>query len=101
MFLRRDLLCKCQRLLTRIASEIVKRKLEIKELGQAGVQVQGCTIKICKSVQDMVSALMEGNRCKARGETLMNRDSSRSHCIFTIFVETAVAAAGVSYSHHS
>lgn len=37
-----------------IASEIVKRKLEIKELGQAGVQVQGCTIKICKSVQDMV-----------------------------------------------
>ena len=79
-----------------IASDIVKKKLEIKELGQSGVQVQGCTIKICKSVQELISALMEGNRCKARGETLMNRDSSRSHCIFTIFVETAVPATGVS-----
>jgi kinesin family protein 3/17 len=39
---------------------------------------------------------MEGNKYKARGETFMNRDSSRSHCIFTIFVETAVPAAGVS-----
>jgi hypothetical protein len=33
--------------------------------------------------------LQEGNRNKATGETLMNRDSSRSHCIFTIYVETA------------
>lgn len=42
----------------------------------------------------MITALIEGNRCKARGETLMNRDSSRSHCIFTIFVETEVSTQG-------
>ena len=39
-----------------------------------------------------MKALAEGNKAKATGETLMNRDSSRSHCIFTIFVETAVKA---------
>ena len=39
---------------------------------------------------ELVKALAEGNKAKATGETLMNRDSSRSHCIFTIFVETAV-----------
>ena len=45
-------------------------------------------------------ALAEGNKAKATGETLMNRDSSRSHCIFTIFVETAVKASNVSLTRY-
>mgnify|MGYP001626648897 CR=1 FL=1 len=45
---------------------------------------------------ELVKALAEGNKNKATGETLMNRDSSRSHCIFTIFVETAVHAQQVN-----
>mmetsp|Transcript_33630 Transcript_33630/g.51861 ORF Transcript_33630/g.51861 Transcript_33630/m.51861 type:complete len:183 (+) Transcript_33630:589-1137(+) len=30
-----------------------------------------------------------GNNCRKTGETAMNKDSSRSHSIFTIYVETA------------
>jgi hypothetical protein len=74
------------------ANDVVKQRLEIKEIGASGVSVQGCTIRICTSIKDIMQALIDGNRCKARGETLMNRDSSRSHCIFTIFVETAMPA---------
>lgn len=29
-----------------------------------------------------------GSKNRKKGETLMNRDSSRSHCMFTLYVET-------------
>ena len=74
------------------ASDVIKKRLEIKET-KDGVKVQDCQIRICNTVQELIKALSEGNKAKATGETLMNRDSSRSHCIFTIFVETAVKAA--------
>ena len=38
---------------------------------------------------DLDKALKEGNKMKSVGETLMNRDSSRSHCVFTIYIETS------------
>ena len=71
---------------------MIKKRLEIKETKE-GVKVQDCQIRVCNTVQELIKALSEGNKAKATGETLMNRDSSRSHCIFTIFVETAVKAA--------
>lgn len=79
------------------ASDVIKKRLEIKETKE-GVKVQDCQVRICNNVNELIKALAEGNKNKATGETLMNRDSSRSHCIFTIFVETAVNAA-VSLSH--
>ena len=51
--------------------------------------MQDCQVRICNNVHELIKALDQGNKAKATGETLMNRDSSRSHCIFTIFVETA------------
>jgi kinesin family protein 3/17 len=41
------------------------------------------------SFQELEKALKDGNKHKSTGETLMNRDSSRSHCIFTIYIETS------------
>lgn len=71
-----------------VASDVIKKRLEIKET-KDGVTVQDCQIRICNNVNELIKALAEGNKAKATGETMMNRDSSRSHCIFTIFVETA------------
>jgi kinesin family protein 3/17 len=68
---------------------VIKKRLEIKENHDSGVQVQDCQIKVCNSVAELQACLAQGNKSKAIGETLMNRDSSRSHCIFTIYVETA------------
>lgn len=67
---------------------MIKKRLDIKETKE-GVKVQDCQVRICNNVNELIKALAEGNKAKATGETLMNRDSSRSHCIFTIFVETA------------
>ncbi len=72
-----------------LAPDVIKKRLEIKEHTETGIQVQDCQIRICNSVGELQKCLQEGNRNKATGETLMNRDSSRSHCIFTIYVETA------------
>ena len=72
-----------------LAPDVIKKRLEIKENHDSGVQVQDCQIKICNSVAELQACLAQGNKSKAIGETLMNRDSSRSHCIFTIYVETA------------
>ena len=80
-----------------LSSDVIKKRLEIKETKE-GVKVQDCQIRVCNNVHELAKALAEGNKNKATGETLMNRDSSRSHCIFTIFVETAVDTSGVTGS---
>ena len=78
---------------------MIKKRLEIKETKE-GVKVQDCQVRVCNNVHELAKALAEGNKAKATGETLMNRDSSRSHCIFTIFVETAVNQAVRNSSSH-
>ena len=62
-------------------------KLEIKENGTHGVFVKDSTMRMVRSPKDLLIALKEGMKARALSETLMNRASSRSHCIFTIFIE--------------
>ena len=45
---------------------------------------------IVKNVSDTEKALFAGLKSRKTGETAMNKDSSRSHSIFTIYIETAV-----------
>ena len=42
-----------------------------------------------KNHDDMNKALIYGNNNRSVGETAMNRESSRSHCIFSIYIEVA------------
>ena len=42
---------------------------------------------VAKSRKDVMQALTIGHNNRSCGETKMNARSSRSHCIFTIFVE--------------
>lgn len=44
---------------------------------------------IVKNVSDTEKALFAGLKNRKTGETAMNKDSSRSHSIFTIYIETA------------
>lgn len=47
------------------------------------------TTVITKNVADTEKALFAGLKGRKTGETAMNKDSSRSHSIFTIYIETA------------
>ena len=47
------------------------------------------TTVIVKSVPELEKMLFAGMKNRKTGETAMNKDSSRSHSIFTIYIETA------------
>lgn len=42
-----------------------------------------------KSVPEMIQLMFKGNSNRSVGETAMNKDSSRSHSIFTIYIEAS------------
>ena len=67
----------------------VGENLKIKEDPNKGIFVQDLTHVIVKSVPELEKLLMAGIKNRKVGETAMNKDSSRSHSIFTIYIETA------------
>ena len=62
--------------------------LKVHEDPNKGIYVQDLTNVVCKSVPELEKLLMAGLKNRKVGETAMNKDSSRSHSIFTIYVET-------------
>lgn len=60
---------------------------EFEEFPDKGVQVANLTWHRCTNVVDCEKLMEKGNRSRATGATLMNKDSSRSHSIFTIITE--------------
>lgn len=63
--------------------------LKIKEDPERGIYVQDLTQVICKTVPDLERLIEAGGKNRKVGETAMNKDSSRSHSIFTIYIETS------------
>jgi kinesin family protein 3/17 len=63
--------------------------LDLKEEPDRGVYVKGLTKKVVESVSQMCDIYEQGNGNRTVGETLMNKDSSRSHSIFIVDVETS------------
>ncbi|XP_073172825.1 kinesin-like protein KIF17 isoform X6 [Lepidochelys kempii] len=64
-----------------------KQKLELKEHSEKGVYVKGLSLHTVHSVAQCERIMETGWRNRAVGYTLMNKDSSRSHSIFTINME--------------
>ncbi|KAM6174113.1 kinesin-like protein KIF17 [Erethizon dorsatum] len=64
-----------------------KQKLELKEHPEKGVYVKGLSMHTVHSVNQCERIMETGWKNRAVGYTLMNKDSSRSHSIFTISIE--------------
>ena len=64
-------------------------KLELKENKEKGVFVKDLTILTVKSIAEIEEMMEHGNSLRQVGQTAMNAQSSRSHSLFTIYVETA------------
>ena len=79
----RDLLAKDQ-----------SKTCELKETQDRGVYVNGLTTFVVKSAREMRKVLEVGKKNRSVGATLMNADSSRSHSIFTVTVETSRVRPG-------
>ncbi|XP_059997186.1 kinesin-like protein KIF17 isoform X1 [Lagenorhynchus albirostris] len=64
-----------------------KQKLELKEHSEKGVYVKGLSMHTVHSVTQCERVMETGWKNRSVGYTLMNKDSSRSHSIFTISIE--------------
>lgn len=65
----------------------VKKKLELKEHNETGVYVNELTLHPIHNVNECEKLMEKGWKNRSVGATLMNTDSSRSHSIFTLYVE--------------
>ena len=63
--------------------------MQVKEDPNKGIFVKDLTTVIVKSVPELEKMLYAGMKNRKTGETAMNKESSRSHSIFTIYIETA------------
>ncbi|XP_066462389.1 kinesin-like protein KIF17 isoform X2 [Eleutherodactylus coqui] len=70
-----------------LLGEDTKHKLELKEHPDKGVYVRALSQHTVHSVTECEKIMDMGWRNRSVGYTLMNKDSSRSHSIFTITIE--------------
>jgi len=61
--------------------------LSIMEDEKGSVHVKGLLERVCPTEEDALSMLFEGETNRTLTEHKMNKNSSRSHCIFTISLE--------------
>lgn len=64
-----------------------KVTLSLKEHPEKGVYVQGLSYHTVQNVSDCAKIMEKGWHNRTTGATLMNKDSSRSHSIFTVQLE--------------
>ncbi|XP_051531683.1 kinesin-like protein KIF17 [Myxocyprinus asiaticus] len=64
-----------------------KLKMELKEHPERGVYVRDLSMHMVHSVGECEQIMDQGWKNRSVGYTLMNKDSSRSHSIFTIHLE--------------
>ncbi|KAM9299538.1 kinesin-like protein KIF17 [Gastrophryne carolinensis] len=70
-----------------LLGEDTKQRLELKEHPDRGVYVKGLSQHTVHSVAECEKIMETGWSNRSVGYTLMNKDSSRSHSIFTINIE--------------
>jgi len=70
-------------------AEIAHSKLEIME-GKEGPFCKNLSCQVVKKAKDVLSLMTRAQRQRRIGETKMNKQSSRSHCLFTISVKATV-----------
>ena len=66
-----------------------EKKLELKDK-DTGVYVKDLSTFVVKSPADLMDVFTEGNLNRHVGATKMNADSSRSHSVFTITIESSI-----------
>lgn len=70
-----------------------RAKMELKEDPKKGVYIKDLTMNTVNNIKQMHTYMDQGNSNKSVGATAMNADSSRSHSVFTIFVESSEETA--------
>ncbi len=70
------------------------KKLAIRESKDKGIFIEGLKFVTSKNIDGLLKAMDKGNKSRHTGETAMNAESSRSHSIFTLYLETSEIKEG-------
>ena len=73
-----------------LLAEKDKHKLDVKENVGTGFYVKNLSIHDIKSPKECLHLLESGSKNRKKAETQMNKDSSRSHSIFSIIIERSI-----------
>ncbi|KAK1271234.1 putative 125 kDa kinesin-related protein [Acorus gramineus] len=79
---------------TRFGEERQRRTISLMEDGKGGVFVRGLEEEVVYSASDIYSLLERGSAKRRTADTLLNKQSSRSHSIFSITVHVREATIG-------
>lgn len=71
-----------------------EKRLDVKEDKDKGIYVQDLSLIPTKSVEEMLEVMFKGDQNRSIGATAMNQESSRSHSIFTIYIEVGEKVEG-------
>ena len=69
-------------------SEQNAQTLQIQDDSKGGVVVKGLSLHVCDSEEEALNQLFEGELNRTVSEHLLNKASSRSHTVFSIYIET-------------
>jgi kinesin family protein 6/9 len=72
----------------------VAPELTITEDKQGGTHVRGLTRVPVRSAEEALSSLFEGDANRAVAEHALNAASTRSHCVFTLYLERVYSTRG-------
>ncbi|CAK9208177.1 unnamed protein product [Sphagnum troendelagicum] len=75
-----------------------QKNLMIREDTKTGIYVDGLTEEYVSNVKDVMQLLIKGLANRRVGETTMNRESSRSHIVFTCVIECRSKSVGEGLS---
>jgi len=72
-----------------LLGDVNDKRLDVKEDSKKGIYVKDLTNVIVKNIKEITKCMDTGTLNRKTGETAMNKTSSRSHSIFTIYIECA------------
>ena len=79
--------------ITDLLNPLADEELKVRESATMGIFVQGLSKVLVSSYEDIAKCMDEGNKIRAVAATAMNKTSSRSHSVLTVFVTRLVREA--------
>ena len=74
--------------------------LQIRWDQRQGFFVEGLLVIECKKPEDIVEVILQGTKNRKKGSHELNKDSSRSHCILTVYIISEFISEGESYKKY-
>ena len=74
--------------------------LQIRWDQNQGFFVEGLLVIECKKPDDIVEVLLQGTKNRKKGSHELNKDSSRSHCILTLYIISEFINNGESFKKY-